>query len=148
VRALNQKILNLLGKISWLPPLLARITIGAVFLESGWGKLHNIEKVVAYFTELGIPSPQLMVPFVSTVEFVCGGAILLGLLTRLASIPLICTMMVAIITAKRESITEWTDVFSFSEYLYIVLLIWLIFTGAGMLSLDRLFSKNDVLSEY
>jgi putative oxidoreductase len=142
MQALHQKLLNLLGKISWLPPLLARITIGAVFLESGWGKLHNIEKVVAYFTGLGIPSPQLLVPFVSMVEFVCGCAILLGLLTRLASVPLVCTMTVAIITAKRDAITEWTDVFSFSEYLYIVLLIWLIFSGPGMLSLDRLFFKK------
>ena len=42
----------------WAGPTVARLTIGIVFVQSGWGKLHDLEKVTGYFTELGIPMPE------------------------------------------------------------------------------------------
>jgi putative oxidoreductase len=134
--ALLKKLDPWLAKIQWLPPLLARITVGLVFLETGWGKLHDLQKVIDYFTELGIPAPGLQAPFVAGVEFVCGLLVLVGLATRLASIPLIGTMTVAIITARREDIGELTDLFGFEEFLYICLLTWLVVYGAGKISAD------------
>src|SRR4051794_7451575 len=84
------------SRIEWFPPLLGRLSVGAVFLEAGWGKLHNIPKVVEFFTSLGIPAPQLQAPFVAMNEFVCGGLLILGLFTRLATIPIAASMVVAI----------------------------------------------------
>jgi uncharacterized membrane protein YphA (DoxX/SURF4 family) len=88
--------------LRWLSPTIARLTVGLVFFQSGWGKLHDLEKVTGYFTELGIPNPALQARFASTAEFVCGGLLLLGLATRFAVVPLFVTMCVAIRNAQWE----------------------------------------------
>jgi putative oxidoreductase len=128
--------------LSAVPPTVTRISLGLLFAESGWGKLHNLPKVIGFFQELGIPGAAIQAPFVATTELVCGLLVLFGLCTRLASVPLAVTMVVATITAKRESIGELTDLFSVSEYLFIVLFIWLFVYGAGPLSLDRLLVRK------
>jgi putative oxidoreductase len=135
------------SSLQWLPPTVARLTIGWIFLESGWGKLHNLPRVIAYFTELGIPAPQLQAPLAATTEFVCGALMLVGLFTRVASLPLIATMLVAILTAKKGDIQELSDLFATAEFLYIALLLWLGAYGAGPLSLDGLFAKRLERSE-
>src|SRR5690349_164638 len=86
------------GAFTWLFPLLARVTVGWIFFQSGWGKLHNLEMVTDYFTELGIPAPALQATFASGTEFVCGALLLAGLATRYAAIPLIVVMLVALRT--------------------------------------------------
>ena len=111
-------------------------------LRTGWGKLHSIPKVVGCFTELGIPAPEFQARLVSTTEFLCGALLLLGLFTRLASLPLIVTMVVAILTAKKGDIASVSDLFGVMEYLYIALLLWLGAYGAGALSLDRIFASR------
>jgi putative oxidoreductase len=73
----------------------------------------------------------------SSAELVCGALILVGLLTRLAAIPLIFVMLVAIVTAKRGDIGGLSDLLGFVEALYIVLLAWLATAGPGPISLDR-----------
>ena len=70
--------------LRWLSPIIARLTVGLVFFQSGWAKLHNLEQVTGYFTELGIPNPAFQALLASTAEFVCGGLLLLGLATRFA----------------------------------------------------------------
>src|SRR5437016_6385063 len=62
--------------LTWLAPLFARITVGWVFMWSGWGKLANLPQVTENFVGWGIPLPHLLAPFVSGVEF-CGGLLLL-----------------------------------------------------------------------
>jgi len=66
--------------------------------------------------------------------------VLLGLGTRLASLPLAFTMVIAIVTAKRASIDSITALVGFEEWSYLVFFIWLAVAGAGPLSLDRLVS--------
>src|SRR5262245_41550591 len=90
--------------LAWLPPTAARVTVGWVFLESGWGKLHNLEKVVQFFTDLGIPAAQLQAPLVASTELLGGGLLLLGLGTRFAALPLVGVMVVALATALRDQI--------------------------------------------
>lgn len=131
-----------LQKLNWLPVLLARTSMGSIFILSGWGKLHNLEKVTEFFTELGIPFPGFNAGVVGLTEFGCGLLILLGLFTRLASIPLIVTMTVAIITAKRSDISGFTDVLGFEEFVYIVIFVWFIVSGAGKISLDNLLCRK------
>jgi putative oxidoreductase len=142
MNALRRLIHRVSTSLQWLPPTVARLTLGWVFLQSGWGKLHNLPKVVEFFRSLGIPAPEMQAPFAAFMEFLCGALILVGLCTRLASIPLIVIMAVAIKTAKMGDIHELSDLFGTAEYLYIALAIWLGAYGAGPLSLDALFARR------
>jgi len=139
---LRELILNVTSKLSWLPGLLSRIAIGVVFIQSGWGKLHHLDKVIQFFTSLGIPAPQLQAPFVAGVELVGGILVLVGLFTRVASVPLIGTMVVAILTAKRGDIHELGDLLFMPEFLFIAMLLWLIIKGAGGLSADAALANK------
>ena len=125
----------------WLSPTIARLTVGLVFFQSGWGKLHDLEKITSYFTELGIPNPAFQARFASTAEFVCGGLLLLGLATRFAVVPLIVTMGVAIGTAQWENVDVIGSLVGLVEFAYIALLVWLGTDGPGPLSLDRLIAR-------
>lgn len=138
---LYDRLTSFLGKGTWLPLLLVRLSVGSVFVASGWGKLHNIPKVVAFFTDLGIPMPEVQARFVAMTEFGCGSLILLGLFARLASIPLTITMIVAILTAKMSDIGGVSDLLGLDEFLYIVFFILLIVNGAGSVSIDALLSR-------
>jgi putative oxidoreductase len=81
--------------------ILIRLMVGGIFLSEGIQKfLFANENGVGRFEKIGIPSPEVMAPFVGIVEIVCGSLILLGLLTRLAAIPLIINMLVAIVSTK------------------------------------------------
>jgi putative oxidoreductase len=103
------RVLSSLHKIEWTGPLVVRLTVGLVFVVSGWGKLHNLEQVTAFFTELGIPAPGAQAAFVSTVELVGGLLIMLGLATRIAAALLIGVMAVAIYTAKLPELHGLAD---------------------------------------
>ncbi len=142
MKAIIEVLKQLTLKMSWLPPLLARITVGVVFVESGWGKLHNIEKVIGFFESLGIPFANLQAPMVAAIEFGAGLFLLAGVATRIAALPLIAIMTVAIATAKAAEITTASDIFGFSEFLYIVLLLWLAVSGPGKIALDHFIFKK------
>ncbi len=139
--AVRRLILSVTSRLAWLPPTVARLTVGWVFLLSGWGKLHDLPKVVEFFRSLGLPAPEFQAPFASTNEFVCGALLLVGLFTRVATIPLMITMVVALVTAQRENIGSLDDLFGLSEYLYIALLGWIAVAGPGPLSLDALLVR-------
>jgi putative oxidoreductase len=131
-------LLSIADRLSFLGPTLARLTLGVVFIGTGWGKLHGLDKVTAFFTELGIPAPGFNAVLASTAELVCGSLLLIGLLTRLAAIPLVVTMTVAILTAKIGDLHGVSDLLGFEEWTYIVLAVWIAVAGPGPLSLDRL----------
>ncbi|HEX2270016.1 MAG TPA: DoxX family protein, partial [Pyrinomonadaceae bacterium] len=81
--------------------ILIRLMVGGVFLSEGIQKfLYPNENGAGRFDRIGIPSPETTAPFVAVVEIVCGALILAGLLTRLAAIPLIVNMLVAILSTK------------------------------------------------
>jgi putative oxidoreductase len=130
------------ARLRWLPPTIARLTLGWVFLLSGWGKLHHLPEVIEFFRSLGIPAPEIQAPFAAGVEFVCGGLLLLGLFSRLASVPLVVVMIVAIATARGEELTSMGALFGFIEFLYIVLLLYIAIEGPGALSLDALQARR------
>ena len=129
------------GALRWLSPTIARLTVGLVFFQSGWGKLHDLESVTGYFTELGIPNPAFQATLASSAEFVCGGLLLLGLATRFAVVPLVVTMCVAIRTALWENVDGIGSLVGLLEFSYIALLVWLGTDGPGPLSLDHLIGR-------
>ena len=129
------------GRLEFLGPTLARLTVGLVFIGTGWGKLHNLGDVTDFFASLHIPAPGFNARLAAATEFFGGIAVLLGLGTRLAALPMGFTMVVAILTAKRGDITGLTALVGFEEWSYLVFFIWLAVAGAGPLSLDRLLGR-------
>ena len=138
LEALRTRALATLDRFSWVGPLAVRLSLGAVFLGTGWGKLHNLGQVTSFFTELGIPFPAAQAAMVSGIELVGGTLILLGLFTRFAALPLMGTMVVAILTAKRPEIEGIRSLLAFDESLYFAGFLWLFVAGAGKASLDAL----------
>lgn len=122
--------------------VLIRIMVGAVFLSEGIQKFLLPETIGAgRFAKIGLPLPEMLGPFVGAVEIVCGSLLLLGLFARLAAIPLIVIMLVALTTTKlpilldrgfwaaaHESRTDWSMLLGS---------IFVLLTGAGRWSLDE-----------
>jgi putative oxidoreductase len=138
ISRVQTRFLSIAERLSFLGPTLARLTLGVVFIGTGWGKLHGLDKVTDFFTELGIPAPGFNAVLASSAEFICGALLLVGLLSRLAAIPLIVVMTVAILTAKLENLHGISDLLGFEEWTYIVLSFWIVVAGPGPVSLDRL----------
>lgn len=91
-------------KGDFLVLLLLRIYLAPIFILAGWGKLTALSDTAHYFGEfLGLPLPMAMALLAGTAELAGGVALLLGLATRLLSIPLIVTMIVAATTAHWEN---------------------------------------------
>jgi putative oxidoreductase len=81
--------------------MLVRIMTGTVFLSEGIQKFFYPEDLGAgRFAKIGIPSPEMMGPFVGGCEVVCGVLLLVGFLTRLAAIVLLIDISVAIVSTK------------------------------------------------
>lgn len=125
----------------WLPPLFARIVVGWVFMWSGWEKLQALPQITANFASWGIPFPQIMTPFVSGVEFFGGLFLLLGLFTRIAGVPLVIVMIVAIISAKWDQVDSFETLAGFEEVSYMALFGWLAVAGPGPISLDYVLQR-------
>lgn len=136
--ALARRIAGMLG---WLPPTLARVVVGVVFIQSGWGKLSDIGRVIDFFGSLGLPLPTFQAYLASTSELLCGTLLLLGLATRFAVVPLIVTMTVAIRTALWDQVEGVASLFTMIEFLYIVLFVWIGVSGPGPLSADALLGR-------
>ena len=121
--------------------ILIRLVVGGVFLSEGVQKfLYPAENGVGRFTKIGIPAPEVMAPFVGVVEIVCGALILIGLLTRLAAIPLIIDMLVAILSTKLPILLGhgfWGMAHEArTDFAMLLGAIFLLIVGAGDWSLD------------
>ena len=142
VVSLGNRILNIAPAFAWLPPLLARVSVGWVFFQSGLGKLGNIDRVIGFFTSLGLPAPAFQAHLVAWTECVGGLLLIGGLATRLASIPLSIVMIVALRTALADDIDGFSSLAGTIEFLFIVLMAWLMVAGPGRISLDTLVAKK------
>ncbi len=140
--------------------ILIRIVVGGVSVSEGVQKfLFADENGIGRFAKIGIPSPEFTAPFVGVVETVCGALILLGLLTRLAAIPLIIDMAVAIIATKIPILLGYgywgfnvrnLPYYGFwgmahesrTDFAMLLGSIFLLIVGAGALSIDALLSAK------
>ena len=138
----------LLGNRSWeqFPILLARVSLGMFFAISGGNKLFVASHTRQMYETLagaGIPFPHFMTYFVSSVDFIGGCLLIIGLLSSLCCAALIIDMIVAITTVQLATISkglsflDWLDDFLYlPETLYIILFTWLICSGPGRVSVD------------
>src|SRR5271154_3363788 len=84
--------------------LLIRLYWGWQFMQTGWGKLHNLSHVREFFASLDIPAPGLMAPAIASLEFFGGILLIVGLASRLTGFLLACNMFVAYLTDSREAL--------------------------------------------
>ncbi len=126
----------------WAGPLAARLIVGYTFMLTGWGKLQNLPKITEYFTELGIPYPHILTPFVAGAECFGGLFLILGFLTRISGGALAVVMIVATVSAKMADIHSLEDLFGFEEATYFAIFFWLAIAGAGKVSLDYLLERT------
>jgi len=122
--------------------ILIRLLVGAVFLSEGIQKfLFPAALGVGRFTKVGIPAPQFFAPFVGVVEIVCGTLLIVGLVTRLAAIPLMIDISVAIITTKIPMLSAagfWSMAHEArTDYCMLLGLVFLLIVGSGPFSIDR-----------
>lgn len=142
IQAIRERLLAALARLRWLAPLLGRLAVGLLFMSTGWGKAQDIPKVTHFFETLHIPAPGLNAVVVAYSELIGGSLLVLGLCTRLATIPLMVSMIVAILTAKRGDLHGIFDLVGFDEFTYLVVLAMIAIIGPGAISLDRLLCKR------
>lgn len=123
-------------------PILLRLTIGWVFVWAGWGKLNNLSSTIEFFGSLGIPVPMVLAPFVALVEFVGGLFVLAGFHTRCASLFLGFIMIVALLTAKTDSLGSLDSLVDTTDFLYLVMCVALAAYGAGRWSVDTIWRRK------
>ena len=125
--------------------LFVRLYWGWQFMVDGWGKLHNLPKVIEYFGSLGLPAPGPTAYFVSILELVGGLLLALGLGSRLIAFLLTCNMTVAYITGDREALLSiFSDPDKFSAaapFTYLMASLIILIFGPGRFSLDYLTER-------
>jgi putative oxidoreductase len=129
------------------PFLLAvRLYWGWQFAQSGWGKLHNLDRITNFFTSLNIPLPAVSAHFVSGLEFVGGILLIVGLGTRLIGLVLAANMLVAYWTADREALLSiFSDPGKFyvaDPYTFLFASLLVLVFGAGLFSVDAYLAKR------
>jgi putative oxidoreductase len=122
--------------------LLIRLFWGWQLLQTGIGHLTHMDKVVSYFTDLGIPAPSFNAHFVSGLETVGGILLFLGLASRAISVPLLINMCVAYITAEREALTSFFSdsgkFFGADPFPFLLVSLLVLIFGPGFFSLDTI----------
>jgi uncharacterized membrane protein YphA (DoxX/SURF4 family) len=127
--------------------LLIRILVGWVFLSEGIQKFLFPEVLgVGRFTKIGIPLPQLMAPFIGVTEIICGALLLVGLFTRLACVPLLIDICVALTSTKIVTFMKngfWGTLHEARTDVSMLLgLIFLLIVGGGALALDARYPEG------
>ena len=128
--------------------IIIRLMVGAVFLSEGIQKFLFPDVLGAgRFAKIGLPSPEFLGGFVGTFEIICGSLLLLGLFTRIACIPLIITMLVAIGTTKADVLAKegfWEMLHgSRTDWAMLLGSVFLFIKGAGSFSLDKSIQSKE-----
>ena len=134
-----------LSQQQWLAQLLLRLAFGYFWLETGWAKLHNLPFFSQRFVEWGIPLPTFSATLSGATDLVGGALLMLGLCTRLATIPMIVNMLVALVVVVLPGISTLDEFVELDEVLYVAVLFWLLLAGPGKASLDHLLARRSGL---
>ena len=140
------KLKRIISNVSFLPPLLLRLVLAYGFYEPALKKWDDINAVAKWFGNedwgLGLPFPTLNAYLAASTEALGAVLLFLGLGTRLISIPLIFTMLVAIFSVHIENGFAASDNGFEIPLYYIIMLVVLLINGPGKLSTDALIYKK------
>jgi putative oxidoreductase len=143
---LDRLLATLGGGLQPVLLLVVRGWWGWSFFLTGRGKLMHLGKTAAFFADLGLPLPKLNALLAGATECLGGALLLLGLGSRLVSLPLMFTMLVAYATADKEalqSILSDTDKFTgAAPFLFLFACVIVFAFGPGKISLDALLFKK------
>lgn len=146
------------GEASW--SIFVRLSLAGVFIPEGLQKLTHADELGAgRFAKIGIPSPELFGPLVGWVELIAGILLLVGYASRLAAVPIIVVMIVAIISTKIPILLgrEWwifslrdLDRYGFLSFTHETRTDWamlmgaffMLLSGSGRWSLDQGFWQD------
>ena len=136
-------------KISYLrsPFLLAvRLYWGWQFVQTGWGKMHNIGKIAGFFMSLNIPFPAFNAYFVSGLEFFGGLLLIIGFASRFTGLLLAFNMLIAYWTADHEALVSiFSNPVKFyvaDPYTFLFASLMVLILGAGLFSVDALLARR------
>ncbi len=125
--------------------LLIRLYWGWQFMQTGWGKLHDLNKVIGYFTDLGIPAPAFNAYFVSGLEFVGGILLMVGLASRPIALMCVIDMIVAFVKGDLDNLKLiFSDPDKFqgaAPYQFLFAFLIVLIFGPGLFSLDALIER-------
>lgn len=127
--------------------LFVRTVVGLIFLSEGIQKILFPELLgTGRFIKIGFSEPAFWANFTALFEIVCGGLVIIGFCTRIATIPLLVIMIVAFITTKWPMFLNkgfWITAHEYrTDFAMTLLLIYLLFSGGGRWSIDRKVSQN------
>ncbi len=126
--------------------LAVRLYWGWQLMQTGWGKVTNLQKVIGFFTDLGIPAPALNAAFVSGLELGGGLLLMLGLASRPIAFMMTINMLVAYITADREALLSiFSDPGKFygaTPYTFLFAALLVLLFGPGRYSADALIGPK------
>jgi putative oxidoreductase len=128
--------------------LLIRLSVGLIFFTQGILKFTDPSWGVIRFTHIGFAYPAFTAHFVGTFEIICGFLVVIGLLTRIANIPLLIINLTAIGTTKIPELFRASQGFWYmvsdgrTDFAMFCGIILLLIVGAGRLSLDFNLSRN------
>jgi len=126
--------------------IIIRIIVGLIFISEGFLKYKQIQWLgPGRFTELGFTNPFFWAYFTGAIEIVCGMLVLLGLFTRVASVPLLIIMLIALVTTKLPLIDTrgiWIFLHEYTtDFALTLLLILLFIRGSDRWSVDRMITR-------
>jgi putative oxidoreductase len=127
---------------------LLRLIVGATFMAHGWMKLFTfgVAGTAGFLTSAGVPMASVMAPIVIATELGGGLLLVLGLLTRYASVPLLFTMAVAIATVHLQHGFFLPQGYEFALLLGVALLT-LVLQGSGAFALDNVIGRTGKVSD-
>ena len=141
-----RRIISAFSSLQSVMLLAVRLYWGFQFSQTGWGKLHNLPKITAFFASLNIPFPGFNAPFISMLEFAGGILFILGLFSRPIALLLACNMFVAYWTADHEALVSiLSDPGKFyvaDPYTFLFASLMVLIFGAGLYSVDTLIARH------
>jgi putative oxidoreductase len=125
--------------------LLVRLYWGWQLIESGWGKLHHLDKVTEFFASLNLPMPAQMAVFISCVEFFGGLFLAIGLFSRMTALVLTINMIMAYVTADREALlsifSDPDKFYAAAPYVFLIASLIILILGPGKFCVDYLLRR-------
>ena len=133
-----------IGAVSLLqhPLLLAcRLYWGKTFIQTGLAKLSDLQVTAEHFAGWHIPAPYPNAVAAGVTELVCGSLLVVGLASRIVSVPLIVVMIVAYLTAHAGEVTDIYTFVTAPPFLNMLTCVLVLVFGPGMFSVDYLLGR-------